>query len=659
VDGEPATTQAIDFPASVVGDGAAGFYVSSPVQNRVYRVAADGTIRLFAGAGTYGFSGNGGPAVAAELARPTGLALDSGGNLYIADSANNRIRKVTTDGLISTVAGSGSPGFGGDDGPATSARLNNPTGVAADSGGNFYIADLSNQRVRKVSTDGVITTVAGNGVAGFSGDDGPAAAAQLSNPIAVAVDSSGNLYIADLSNQRIRKVSGSGVITTVAGNGEGGFAGDGGPATSAVLANPAGVAVDSSGNLYLVDFDTGRARKITSDGIINTLAGNGFGGFSGDGRQATTAELAHPTAIAVDTDGSVYIADSGNHRVRKVTSDGLIRTVAGAAISASFAGDESANSAQFHNPAALAAFSEGDLYVADSLNHRIRRVVADGGIGTIAGPGFPGFLGDGGFARTAQLATPQGVALDANGNIYVADTGNNRVRKIAADGLIRTVAGNGARGFAGDGAAATSARLNAPSGVVVDFAGNIFIADAGNNRIRQVTPDGLIRTIAGTGTAGFGGDGAPAVSAQLSGPRSLAIDSGGNLYIADTGNHRIRVISSGGVIRTIAGNGIPSFGGDGGPAISAQLSGPSGVAVDAQANLYIADSGNHRIRMVTRDGTIATLAGIGIPGFSGDGGPPQLAQLANPKGVSVDPAGNVYVADSDNHRVRKVILNLP
>ena len=272
-------------------------------------------ITTVAGDGAGGFSGDNGPATSAELADPQGVAVDSAGNLYIADLANNRIRKVS-NGVISTVAGNGTPGFSGDGGLATAAQLDQPAGVAVDSAGNLYIADCWNHRIRKVS-NGVISTVAGNGTPGFSGDNGPATSAQLSDPTGVAVDSAGNLYIADMFSNRIRRVS-NGAITTVAGNGTQGFSGDNGPATSAQLSNPYAVAVDSAGNLYIADMVNNRIRKV-SNGVITTVAGGGTQGLGGDGGPATSAQLS-ASGVAVYASGSPLIADSGNNRIRQLVA---------------------------------------------------------------------------------------------------------------------------------------------------------------------------------------------------------------------------------------------------------------------------------------------------------------------------------------------------
>ena len=331
-------------------------------------------ITTIAGNGTTGYSGDGGAATSAELNTPSGVTVDGTGNIYIADYSNNRVRKVSTSGIITTVAGNGKAGYSGDGGPATSAELFNPTGVAVDGLGNIYIADKYNNRIRKVSTSGTISTVAGNGKAGYSGDGGSATSAELFNPTGVAVDGLGNIFIADRNNNKIRKVSASGIISTVAGGGHNGL-GDGSAATNAVLKSPYCVAVDSSGNIYIADGDNLRIRKVSISGIINTVAGNGTAGYSGDGGPATSAELGVQAGVAVDDSGNIYLVDYNNIRIRKVSTSGIISTV--------------------------------------------------------AGNGTTGYSGDGGPATSAELNYPNGVAVDGSGNIYIADYYNQRIRKVS------------------------------------------------------------------------------------------------------------------------------------------------------------------------------------------------------------------------------------
>ena len=418
----PATSASLNSPVGVVVDSAGNLYIADGNNGRIRRVSG-GTITTVAGNGTSGFTGDGGSATGASLNFPAGVALDSAGNLYIADQGNNRIRKVS-NGTITTVAGNGNAGFSGDGGPATSASLNSPAGVAVDPTGNLYIADFANYRIRKVS-NGSITTFAGNGNSGFFGDGGPATKAALSSPAGVALDSSGDLYIADLDNSVVREVSG-GTITTVAGTGQRAFNGDGGPALSASLYLPFGVAVDSADNLYIADTFNYRIRGVSS-GTITTVAGNGDYRFSGDGGPATSAAL-NTITLAADSAGNLYITTALNNRIRQV-SKGIITTIAGNG-SAGFSGDGGpATSAMLNLPGGTAIDSAGNLYIADGFNGRVREV-SGGTITTVAGNGGFGFSGDGGPATSAMLYLPQDVAVDSIGSVYIADYDNQRIRKV-------------------------------------------------------------------------------------------------------------------------------------------------------------------------------------------------------------------------------------
>ena len=334
---------------------------------------------------TPSFAGDGGPAVDARLSRPTGVTVDAAGNLYIADSGNHRIRRVDPSGIITTIAGTGEEGFSGDSGPATEAQLRCPSRVATDGSGNLYIADRCNARIRKVDPAGIITTVAGTGERGDGGDGGPATEAQLRSPNGVATDGSGNLYIADFGNFRIRRVDSSGIITTIAGTGEQGFSGDGGQAIDAQLGNPIDVTVDAAGNLYIADQSNRRIRRVDSSGTISTVVGNGASGFSGDFGPATEARLRFPSSVAADAAGNLYIADTFNYSIRRVDSSGTISTVAGNRVPG-FSGDSfPAIDAQLEDPIDVTVDAAGNLYIADQQNHRIRRVDPAGIITTVAG----------------------------------------------------------------------------------------------------------------------------------------------------------------------------------------------------------------------------------------------------------------------------------
>ena len=658
----PAAAASISMgqPGRVALDASGNLYFSS--SNCVFKIASTGTVTLVAGTSRAGFSGDGGLAVNAQLNSPQGIAFDPNGNMYIADSRNNRIRQVSPTGIIATFAGNGtvSPGGGpsayGDGGPATSAQLHLPMGVAVDTNFNVYIADTGDNTIRKVTADGNIATIAGDSFPSYQGDAGLAINAELHGPEDVAVDSSGNIYIADTQNAYVRKVTTDGNINFIAGDGSIGFTGDGGYATSAGLIAPFALAVDSSGNVYFAENGDSRIRKIDAKSLdISTVAGNGTPGFTGDGSTATNAEINSPTGVAVDSAGNLYIADSLNCRIRKVASGGNISTLAGNG-TLSYSGDGGAASkAQLNTPQGVAADAAGNLYLSDTLNNVVRKVSPNGIISNYAGNGGAGSSGDGSAATSAQLNGPQGLAVDASGNLFIADTLNAKVRKVSASGVISTVAGSGTPGYGGDGAAAASAQLNLPIGVAVDSSGNLYIADFGNSRVRKVSANN-ISTVAGNGSAGYSGDGGQAVKAQLNGPQGVAVDAAGNLYIADTENNAIREVTAGGLIATVAGNGIAGYSGDGGQATSAQVGNPVGLAVDAAGDIFTVDA-SARVRQVYPNGLIATIAGNGTRGYTGDGGLATQAQLNAPSAIALfgnglQPMGAVYVADTANNAVR-------
>ena len=640
----PGTSVSIGNPLGTAADNAGNAYFSS--LNCVFRLDTHGVVILMAGTSRAGFSGDGGAAINAQLFSPNGLAVDSAGNVFIADNGNNRIRKVS-NGVITTVAGGGSASPG-DGGAATSATLQSPTGVAVDTQGNLYIADSGENRVRKVSTTGVISTIAGNGTAGYAGDNGSALSARLSQPRYVAVDTQGNVIISDTGNNRVRKVSASGTITTIAGNGTAGYSGDNGPGANAALNAPEGVAADSAGNVFVVDSNNERVREISLSGIITTVAGNGGNGNTGDGGPAISAQLNGSYGLALDGAGDLFLASYYSFSIREVWASGIITTVAGT--NAYYSGDNGAAPSAQLIPAGVAVDSQGNIYVAD--NSRVRKVTPAGIITTVAGTGQCCGPGQNNVPATSAVISPQKVAADSSGNLYITDF-FSVIHKVSASGTITTIAGNGTAGYGGDNGPAVSAMLGAsPGGLAVDGAGNVFIADTANNRVRKVSLTGVITTVAGNGTAGFAGDNGPAVAAQLSQPTGVAVDGQGNLYIADTSNSRIRRVSAAGTITTVAGSGTPGYSGDGGPALNAQLQNPQSVAIDAQGNLVIADSVNNVIRFVSSSGVINTVGGNGSYAYTGDCLPGSSAELANPRDATVDGAGNILIADSDNKAIR-------
>ncbi len=649
----------MDTPQAVAHDSSGNLYILDSKDCRVRKMTGT-TVTTFAGTGSCGYGGDGGPATAASFKGPQGIAVDGAGNVYIADTGNCRIREVS-GGTITTVAGFGFCFYSGDGGPAVAAGLNLPFGVAVDSSGtNLYIADAGSCRIRKV-TAGTITTIAGSGTCGYGGDGGAATAANLSFPQGVAVDGSGNIYIADTSNCIVRKVTG-GNISLLAGHividpftllpaGSCAFDGNGLTATSSALYHPGGVAVSGS-DVYISDTDNCLVREVTG-GLLNTVGGTGTCGFAGDGGAATSAQLSLPGGIVLDGTGNIYVADAANCRVREVSA-GTINTIAGNG-ACGYGGDGGeARRSDLHGPSGVAVTTTGVAYIADTANCRVRQV-SGGIITTVAGTGTCGDSGDGGPAASANLDHPQGVAVDASNNLYVADTANCRIRKVTG-GTISTVVGTGICGYSGDAGPATSARISPATGVAFDTSGNMYIGDTGNCVVRKVTGT-TISTVAGNGTCALGGDGGPATSANLYYPHSVALDTSNNLYIADTGNCLIRKVS-GTTISTVAGkivSGMAScgFSGDGTPATSAQLNSPQGVRVDSSGNVYIADTANCRIRKVI--GTlITTFAGTGTCWFAGDFGVPTSASLNNPYALTLDTAGNMFVADTENNRVRVI-----
>jgi sugar lactone lactonase YvrE len=670
----------IGDPPRVATDAAGNIYFGSA--HSVFRVDANGSLTRIAGTGRAGYSGDGGPATAAQFLTPTGIAVDFAGNIYVADRDAAAIRKIAPGGIISTVAGTGTPGYSGDGGPAAQGQLDLPMGLAVDASGNIFVADSGNACIRKLARDGSIATVAGNGTFGYNGDGGPATGTQLNEPEGVAVDGSGNLYIADTANDRIRQVVPNGTISTVAGNGlsavfgsifdETGVStttGDNGSATSAAVVLPTDVAVDGSGRLYVADYGNARIRTVFNT-IINTLAGSPGGiplngiPLSG-GQAAISTQLNGPTGLAVDANGNVYFAEGsigtgsgladGDYRVWMVTAAGILTVAAGNGLE-SYAGDGgSATAAQLNAPAGITTDANGNVYIADSLNHRIRRINPNGAIDTVAGNGTAGFSGDGGPALKAQLNGPMGIAVDQYGTLYIADTGNNRIRMVSVDGTMFTLAGNGNASFYGDGQPAPQASLHAPEGLVVSpIDGSIYVADTLNHRVRQITSDFVIHSVAGNGLAAFGGDGGDPLQASLNQPSGVALDAAGNLYVADRGNGRVREVSLGGVISTVAGSGSSGSGGDGSAAVNAPLANPQSVVLDGAGNLYIADVGHNALRIVAPDGTISTFAGNGACCYSGDGGPAATASLNMPWGIAIDATGDVYFTDVANNAVRVV-----
>ena len=564
-DNVPATAARLSEPVALATDSAGNLFIAEG--GLVRKVTTNGVISTVAGSFTYQgvtTGGDGGPATAVRL-DPQDVAVDAAGNLYIADYFGHRIRKVDSAGIITTVAGTGAEGFSGDGGPATAAQVNRPYGVAVDAQGNLYIADSYNYRVRKVNTAGIITTLAGTGTKSSSGDGGPATAATLADPRDIAFDRDGNVYIADTYGYRLRRVDPSGTISTVAGNGQWGTAGDGGPALSAQLL-AFDLAFDAAGNLYVADSWLDKVRRIDRQGVITRVAGNGFTHFSGDGGPALDAQVHGIQRLAIDpVSGRLAFADTGSKRVRTIDAAGVVSTI--------YTGE----GFDFWLFSGLAYDPWGNLFVGE--RGRIRRIDRNGTVTVVAGTGESGFSGDGGLAALAEVGYPSSLSFDGVGNLYFTDVGGARVRRVSTLGIISTVIGSGVTGLSGDGGPATAAKIWPWYGaeVAVDAAGNLYLADSYNDRIRKVDPSGTITSV-GAG--------------QVDSPAGVALDGAGNLFVASAHDSNVRRMTPAGVWSTVAGNGSHGFGGEGGPATSAELEllgfGMGGdVAVDRNGTLFI------------------------------------------------------------------------
>ena len=635
-DGGAPTAAALDAPFNTVQDKKGNYYITDRYKHRIRKITKAGKITTFAGTGICGYNGDNIAAKKAMLCYPAGLIFDSAGNLYLGDASNNRVRKIDTKGTITTVAGTGVYGYGGDGGPATSALLGNPWSFAFDKAGNLYFSEITNNIVRKLDKSGTISTFAGTGVAGFSGDGGPATSATMYYPRAIGFDTGGNLFIADANNRRVRIVDTTGTINTFAGTGLGGCTGDGGPPLSARIGTPRGIVI-KNGVLYIAAGGCGRVRTIDLNaGLINTIAGSSAG-YDGDNNPPLSSRFNAPSGPLFDSVGNMFITDTVNGRVRLY--GGLVTTVFGG-----FLGDGNlATSAALVGPEAMAIDKANNLYIADWYGNRIRKV-SGGRISTIAGTGVNGYSGDGGPATSAQLFYPDGVAVDSTGNVFIADEDNGVIRKVDTTGTITT--------FAADPNFCDLNRM------ATDAANNLYLADECTSVIFKITPAGVVSIVAGVPfTYGYNGDGILATDAQLNSPYGVAVDNNGNILIADTYNSRLRLVDLSGVIHTIAGDGNCNYTGDGGAATVAEICNPYSIAVSKSGTIYFPDYAYSRVRQVS-GGIITAFAGTGFGsgtvGFNGDGIWPLFTMFDDPVDVAVDSQGAVYVVDDVEHRVRKI-----
>jgi sugar lactone lactonase YvrE len=703
-------------PHSIVGDTAGTFlYISDQFFVWKYIFSSDtATVYILGG----GFDTDNGPVASARVNNPRGLWLTTSNILYIADYDNHRIRKISSD-IITTVAGLGCHGgcagsFAGDGGPALSANLNLPYGTYMDSNGKLFIADSGNFRIRLVATNNIITTFAGNGVAGFNGDNIPATQANINVPTDVKGDSSGNIYIADRANCIIRIVVGD-IISTLFGiPGSSGFS-PGVSFRASNINNPYGIWVDSQSTVYFSDYTSihssvtvssptsqpsrrptglptsqpsrqpssqpsSQPTSFNSLAIMKTIGGNGTAGYHGDGMAATRAQLSSPNGLFVDSTGNLFIMDSYNHRIRKVDSNGIVSTFGGSgSIGTSGIGGFIQNvNLYYPNAIVYDSSSGGSLYFVDQY-YVWKYSYSSGIVLVIAGTTVKGFSGDGGQANLAQVNEPCGIWLTSS-DIYFNEVQGHRVRKIdRSNNVINSVAG-GTAGFCGDNGPAAAACFSFPNGIFVNFLGLIFIADTSNHRIRKIDTNGIITTFAGTGATSFNGDNLPATSANLKYPTDMKMDGKGDLFIADTDHSRIRRVKNG-IITTVVGNGVSN----GSPvstwtAVLSPIESPRKLFFDSMGNLYFSTdtmvfkvmelsptsqptnqpSSGPTMRpslQAARYLFVQVIAGNGQCSFSGGGGKATAASICSPRGMAVDTAGNLLFGDTDSHRIRCIDSN--
>jgi sugar lactone lactonase YvrE len=588
------TAASFNTPSSVATDAAGNVYVADKNNHLIRKITPAGTVSILAGG--VNMPGNSeGPGAAARFNYPAGVAVDNSGNILVADSGNHKIRKITPDGVVSTYAGNGTRGTG--NGPTVFSQFNGPVGVTVDAAGNVFVADAGNNKIRKIA-GGVVSTLAGGGAGdeyGLVNETG--ISARFNNPTGVVVDGGGNVFVADKFNHAIRKITSDGVVTTLTGDGAATFAD--GLLADARFNSPAGIAIDGTGNLFIADQNNNRIREVGFLTVVNltvsTLAGNGVAGFA-DGA-GTIAQFKSPTDITSDAAGNVYVADMQNKRIRKVTPAGVVSTYAGCNLAGYL--DGPAATAQFYMPEGIASDAAGNIYVVDGSTV-IRKISTAGIVSTIAGAygSNTGYVD--GPISVARFSHPKALAVDAAGNIYVTDY--SAIRKITTAGQVITIAGKNVPGYVDS--VGTAAAFSDPDGLAVDAAGNIYVADRGNHRIRKITPAGVVTTIGGSGPVGFNGggyvDGAAATS-RFNYPGGVKVDAEGNVYVADGSNNRIRKISPAGNVTTVAGSEVILFvtpGFQDGPALSAKFYGPGNIVFGPSGVIYVADGGNNRIRKI-------------------------------------------------------------
>lgn len=656
--GYSATTNLVG-PTAISPSPRGGFFLCDTSAHMLYRVDPWGVTDPEAGDGIPGFSGDGGLAINARLNTPTAVVADGEENIYIADAGNHRIRRIRAyERIIETVVGNGLPDNGEEGVPALQAGLTWPMGLALDSKGNLYIADAGSHRIRKVTPDGIISTVAGNGKPGFSGDGGPARLAQLNRPVFLLADSSDGLYVVDQGNRRIRYIDNQGIIRTLVGGGD--QPPEGQPPLKVALKEPRAVSLPLERGKLLIS-DASRVLIWDADDQVRVLVGSDTPGFAVEEGQATGAKFRDPWGIFADTSfRRIMIVDHTNGMLRGLDTLGFLKTLVGGHL-----GDGGlAVEGKITLPYAVLPLPGGAYLIADTGNHRVRKIAPDGILSTVAGNGDLSLVEEV-KATEAGLGQPVSLAWSPDGSWYIADRELNVVWKVTPDGILHRFAGKGGVGadFSqgppssnGETPSAREVELREPSGVAVSPQGEVYIAERSGHRIYRVTPSGFIERIAGTGQPGLAKDGDPLLTSPLREPTALAFGPDGRLYVAETGNHRILALDlSSQRISVILGSGEPgSILPEGRSPQEVTLNHPEGLAIDAVGTLFVADTGNHRILKLIPQGKVSVIAGQGVPGFGGDDSWAVEAFLFEPRGLSLDADGNLLIADSMNHRVRLI-----
>ncbi len=648
-DGQKATSVIFTLVDGIAIGPKGNIYISHRSQNRIRKIDQNGIVTTISGNGRAGFSGDEGPAINASLNFPAGLAFDSTGNLYIADRNNHRVRKIDPDGIITTIAGNGIPDYSGDNMKATETSLHFPSDVAIDKSGQIYISDRSNNRIRKVDTNGIITTYAGMGVPSYGGDFGPADEAFFKFPFGLTFDNQGNLFVADRGNNRIRKIDPDGTVYTVAGTGLFAIRGDYGPANQGDLAFPTDVAADNKGNIYIADRNNNRVRKVDPDGIITTFMGTGLTHYNGDQGVASQSNLHLPFSLAIGSDQkSLLVVDRSHFRIRKVDFlSGRVKTIAGNGKSLLKGDGGPALGATLEGPSGITFNEKNEIIFADQMQNRLRKIDADGNIHAFAGTGKASSSGTSGLALETSLLRPNFVARGNNGDIYAVERNGNgwRIINIDSKGQIKPFAGNALAGTGGDEGQALDASFVTIRAIAVGTEDELYIADRSNRFIRKIATNGIISKVAEKAWDALPGD---------IHPNGIAIDSANNIYVSDSGVGKIYKINSNNKVEIIAGNGDFRDHGDYGPAISAGIRSPGALAISPDNELYICEQQTHRIRKIDKKGQIIPVAGTGDGGFSGDGGLAVKANFQNPRDMAFDSMGNLYVTDRGNNRIRKI-----